>query len=110
MVGTILAFAGPYVYINNQEQIDAQINHYSDIANMKLNEARGVTEQYAGEYATRARQTASQLSEKVQNYTNRRASGEQTRLNISPHDFPNAPAQEPVSPPQYQERRAPILA
>ncbi|KAF8456690.1 Reticulon-domain-containing protein [Terfezia claveryi] len=109
-LGTILGFAGPYVYINNQEQIDAQINHYSDIANMKLIEARGVTEQYAGEYATRARQTASQLSEKVQSYTNRRVSGEQPRPNFKPHDFPNAPTQEPVSPPQYQEHRAPILA
>lgn len=109
-LGTILGFTGPYVYINNQEQIDAQINHYSDIANMKLNEARGVTEQYAGEYATRARQTASQLSEKVQSYTNRRISGEQLRHKLNPHDFPNAPTQEPVSPPQYQEHRAPILA
>jgi len=109
-LGTILAFTGPYIYINNQEQIDAQINHYSDIANMKLNEARGVTEQYAGEYAIRARQTASQLSEKVQSYTNRRASGEQARPNLNPNNFPMAPTQEPVSPPPYQEHRAPILA
>lgn len=109
-LGTTLAFTGPYVYINNQEQIDAQINHYSDIANMKLNEARGVTEQYAGEYATRARQTASQLSEKVQTYTGRRLSGEQARPIINSHDFPHVPTQEPVSPPQYQEHSAPILA
>lgn len=109
-LGTVLAFAGPYIYINNQEQIDAQINHYSDIANMKLNEARGVTEQYAGEYANRARQTASQLSEKVQSYTNRRASGEHAKPNLNPHDFPTAPTQDPVLPPQYQEHRNPILA
>lgn len=106
-LGTVLAFTGPYIYINNQEQIDAQINHYSDIANMKLNEARGVTEQYAGEYANRARQTASQLSEKVQSYTSLRVSGEQARPKLNPHDFPTAPTQEPVSPPQYH---APILA
>jgi len=121
-LGTILVFTGPYVYINNQEQIDAQINHYSDIANMKLNEARGVTEQYAGEYATRARQTATQLTEKVQNYANRRASADHSAApTVNPHSFPAAPTQEPISVPQYQEQypdqyqeyqehRAPILA
>lgn len=118
-LGSIMAFTGPYVYIHNQEQIDAQINHYSDIANMKFNEARGVTEQYAGEYANRARQTAFQFTEKVQNYAHRRASGEHSSPNLNPQDFPNAPTQEPIiSPPQYQEQyqeqysehRAPILA
>lgn len=109
-LGTTLAFTGPYIYINNQEQIDAQINHYSEIVNMKLNEARGVTEQYAGEYANRAKQTASQLSERVQSYTNRRVSGEQARPNLNSQDFPNAPTQEPISPLQHQEHRAPILA
>lgn len=80
---------------------------------MKLNEARGVTEQYAGEYANRARQTATQFTEKVQNYANRRASADHTNHTnptVNPHQFPIAPTQEPISPPQYQEHRNPILA
>jgi len=109
-LGTITVFTGPYIYINNQEQVDALINQYSEIANSKLHEARGVTEQYAGEYANRARQTASQLTERVQNYTNRRASSDHARPIAHPRDFPNAPTHEPISPPSYQEQRTPIVA
>ena len=86
------------------------INHYSEIANLKLHEARGVTEQYAGEYANRARQTASQLTEKVQNYTARKASGDHARTTLHPRDFPAAPTHAPISPPSYQEQRTPIVA
>jgi len=109
-LGTTTVFAGPYIYINNQEQVDALINHYSEIANYKLHEARGVTEQYAGEYANRAMQTASQLTEKVQIYASRRVSGDQPRPALHPHDFPNAPIREPVPPPNYQEHHNPIAA
>lgn len=74
LLTTMIAFTGPYFYLNNQEAIDAQINHYSDIANAKLTLARGQTERYAGEAANRARATASQLTEKVQTYTTRKSS------------------------------------
>lgn len=110
---TIAAFTGPYIYINNQEQIDAQINHYSDIANSKLLEARGYSEQYAGEAVSRAKATATQLTEKVQNYTNRKASashGNLAQSDINPADFPRAPAQQPLSPPEYQEHHTEIPA
>ncbi|KAF8455289.1 Reticulon-domain-containing protein [Kalaharituber pfeilii] len=107
-LATIAVFSGPYIYLNNQELIDAQINHYSEIANHKFIEARGYSEQYAGEAVHRARATATQLTEKVQNYTSRRASGQQ---HVNANNFPSAPTHEPA--PAYQsvahhEQPAPI--
>ncbi|KAI5797991.1 Reticulon-domain-containing protein [Peziza echinospora] len=95
-ITTIMVFTGPYIYINNQDAIDAQIAHYSDFANHKLIEARGLGEQYAGEAVIRARETAFQLSDKVQNYTTRRpaATAEKTELNAN--NFPSVPATEPL--------------
>jgi len=104
---TVAVFTGPYIYLNNQELIDAQLNHYSDIANSKLIEARGYGEQYAGEAISRARVTATELREKVQNYTNK-ASGPQLRT-VNPTDFPTTPAQEPA-PAYSHEQRTEIAA
>lgn len=105
-ITTIMAFTGPYVYINNQEAIDAQLAHYSEFANHKINEARGYGEQYAGEAVNRARETAFQLSDRVQTYTSRKPSAatatpEKPALNTT--DFPVAPSSEPLLTEYRQE-------
>ena len=103
-----MVFTGPYIYINNQDAIDAQIAHYSDFANHKLVEARGIGEQYAGEAVNRARETAFQLSDKVQNYTTRKPTGSLERSDVNPANFPNTPTNFPNAPtnePLLQEYR-----
>jgi hypothetical protein len=102
-ITTIMVFTGPYIYINNQDAIDAQIAHYSDFANHKLIEARGLGEQYAGEAVIRARETAFQLSDKVQNYTARKPTATVEKTELNANSFPTVPATEPLLKEYHQQ-------
>jgi len=71
-LSAIAAFTGPLVYLNNQEAIDEQIHHISEIVNEKLSHARDVGNKYAEDAAARVQVVGSQLSEKVQTFTVRK--------------------------------------
>lgn len=108
-LGTIIAFTGPYIYINNQEAIDNLANQYGELANQKFIEARGYGEQYAEEVVNRAKVTASQLTEQVQNYAGRGAATTTKKPAVSAHEFPPVLAKEPVIQTPH-EQPTPILA
>jgi len=65
LIGSIIAFTAPPLYLQNQEVIDDQIRQMSEIVNEKMTLARSMGEKYANDAASQARVAASNLSTKV---------------------------------------------
>ncbi|RPA81916.1 hypothetical protein BJ508DRAFT_414400 [Ascobolus immersus RN42] len=105
LTSTILAFSVPLVYLKNQEVIDQQIAHLSEIINAQLNQAKEVGGKYANEYTAQAKQAAGNLTGKVQELTGakkeqvKKPYRDETEPAVRESDFPSVPIAAPVTVP-----------
>jgi len=105
LTSTVLAFTVPLVYLKNQEVIDQQIAHLSEIINAQLNQAKQVGGKYANEYTIQAKQAAGQWTGKIQELTGakkeevKKPYRDEVEPELKDSDFPTVPAVAPVTIP-----------
>lgn len=75
MIGLVLAFAIPPVYLQNQQAIDAQLNRASEIGSAHYNNAVGVASKHATAASEKARLTAIDLGNRAGVDVNKYISG-----------------------------------
>jgi len=65
IVGDVIVFTGPLVYLQNQELIDNHIKQASAVANDHIQNARGLAEKHTAEYSNKARASIGDLTGKL---------------------------------------------
>ncbi|RDW65710.1 uncharacterized protein DSM5745_09449 [Aspergillus mulundensis] len=128
LLAVTIAYFGPFIYINNREVIDAQIEHarqmvgsqanqLKDLAEERTYHATGVVKQYVGDYSNKAQEYIGRRSASPE-VAKAPATGPVVKREPEPEavvktsDFPEAPKDEPVvqSIEETQPEKQPLLA
>jgi hypothetical protein len=127
LLAVTIAYLGPFVYLNNQEIIDAQIenvrqmvgsqaNQLKDLAEERTYHATGVVKQYVGDYSNKAQEYIGRRSASPE-VAKGPAAGPVVKREPEPEavvktsDFPEAPKVEPVAQSiETQSEKEPLLA
>ncbi|EXJ90232.1 hypothetical protein A1O1_03331 [Capronia coronata CBS 617.96] len=94
LVGTVVAFLGPLVYLENKELIDSQLQHAGHIINQQTSQIKDLTaqqtskglesvKQYTGTYAAKAQEVVGSARQKIPSPT--------ATKSVNEADFPAAP-------------------
>lgn len=98
IIGTVIAFIAPLIYVSNQELIDEQLKNVSDIVNAQTAQVRNVVQEQTSQVASLGKQYAGDYTGKVQDML-RGSSGAPSmappKAEKKP-EFPSAPTDEPV--------------
>lgn len=97
LVGTVVAFLGPLIYLENKELIDSQLEHAGHIINQQTHQIKEVTaqqtskglesvKQYTGTYAAKAQEVVGSARQKIPSPTTNT-----TSKSVNEADFPSAP-------------------
>lgn len=99
LIGTVLVYLAPLIYIKNQEFIDAHLNTASDIMSKQTAQLRDVTNQYTGKATEQMRVYGQQASKQVQGLMGQ-AKG---KAGYAPASMPDAPKTAPMPDAPTQE-------
>jgi hypothetical protein len=89
VIGTVLAFVAPLVYVTNKELIDHHLKNATDVVGAQTAQMRTVAQQQVDQVATLGKQYAGDYTGKVQGML-RGGSPKATKT-----EFPSPPAEEP---------------
>lgn len=108
LIATSVVYLGPLVYLQNQEFIDAQIEHAGKVVNQQAHQIRDLAAQHTGNAAKTFQNYAGEYTniaqDKINQYRGRSSSPE---VPIKKEDFPAAPRGEPTIP---REPREPLVS
>lgn len=95
-----MTFLAPLVYTQNQEFIDAHINHAGNVINAQATQVRDLAAQHTNQATDTLRSYAGEYTQKAQQMINE-ARGKATNGSagnpVKTSDFPNAPKTEPLA-------------
>jgi len=95
LIGDIVLFLAPLVYIKNKEFIDAHLNHAKNIASAQANQVRDLAAQHTGRATENLKTYTSDYTKKAQDLigqTRAKTTGNNT---VQSSDLPTAPTKEP---------------
>jgi len=98
LIGTIVTFLGPLVYIQNKEVIDAQLEKGYNMANQQAQQVKELANQHAGNAVKTVQGYTQQATAKAQETVNQyRARSASPEAQVKKADFPAAPKHNPVA-------------
>lgn len=92
VIGTVLAFIAPLIYINNKELIDHHLKNASDVVGAQTQQVRSVAQQQVDQVATLGKQYAGDYTGKVQDLLRNRGGSPKAEKESA---FPAVPVDEP---------------
>jgi len=108
VIATSVLYLGPLVYLQNQEFIDAQIQHAGNVVNQQAHQFRDLAAQHTGNAAKTFQNYAGEYTNMAQGKINQyRGRSTSPEVSIKKEDFPAAPKGEPVIP---REPREPLVS
>lgn len=90
VIGTVVAFAAPLVYVTNKELIDHHLKNASDVVEAQTAQIRTVAQQQVDQVATLGKQYAGDYTGKVQDMLRGGSPKAEKK-----HAFPTPPTEEP---------------
>lgn len=100
IIGTVIAFVAPLIYVSNKEIIDEQLKNASEAIDAQTAQVRNVAQKQVHQVATAGKQYAGDYSHKVQELIRGRGSPSKTVAVPKQPEFPSPPTEEPTKVPE----------
>ncbi|KAI8935369.1 hypothetical protein NX059_007952 [Plenodomus lindquistii] len=98
LIGTVITFLGPLVYLQNKEVIDAQIEKGYNVANQQAKQVKDLAAQHTGNAVKTVQGYTQQATAKAQETVNQyRGTSPTPKAGVKKEDFPAAPKHDLAS-------------
>jgi hypothetical protein len=98
LLGTVLAFVLPLVYVTNKELIDHHLKNASNVVEAQTSQVRNVAQKQAEQVTAIGKQYAGDYTGKVQEMLRGKGGVTAEKGSANPVAFPKAPTNEPGLP------------
>ncbi|KAH9864366.1 hypothetical protein J1614_010300 [Plenodomus biglobosus] len=102
LIGTVITFLGPLVYIKNKEVIDAQLEKGYNVANQQAKQVKDLAAQHTGNAVKTVQGYTQQATAKAQETVNQyRGTSPTPKVGVKKEDFPAAPTEDLPAAPKH---------
>lgn len=100
IIGTVIAFVAPLIYVSNKEIIDEQLKNASEAIDAQTAQVRNVAQKQVHQVAEAGKHYVGDYSHKVQELIRGRSSSPKLVVKPKQPEFPSPPTEEPTKVPE----------